>query len=459
MRSGDQAPQEVRPPLRPWRRAAAAYPWRWVLWWLAFPNIAILAMWPLGGPVMQTWLQFSGLLAILLDQVRNGIVRRLAVPVLMLGALYLYVLGVFGLGYFGLAYALALLSELSVLESPEYAAAGAALLVCLALAFVEPPKVRRLKGAGQLLLAALTALALAYADLAVNWATYASYSRTAPAGTRFESAVNASGVGPDTLASRNLVIVMVESLGTPRASIDRALLQQIWDRPEWRDRYHVSQGTIPYFGATTTAEIRELCGVYAETGSFDFAASDCLPKQFRRAGFKTSGFHSFTSSFFNRGVWYSQLGFSDVRFSDRLLNDGAAPCDGVLAGACDRDIPAIIARQLQSDGDRHLVYWLTLNSHLPILASEALETQACSLGPPDWRESYPMLCRLYQVQQQLSDSLTEQIVSGGFADSDILIVGDHNPPFFRRSLRARFEYGRVPWIHLKARSAAQDDTA
>ena len=62
-----------------------------------------------------------------------------------------------------------------------------------------------------------------------------------------------------------------------------------------------------------------------------------------------------------------------------------------------------------------------------------------------------MLCRLYEIEQQVSDALTAEIVSGGLADADILIVGDHNPPFFQRTIRTRFDMGRVPWIYLKAK--------
>lgn len=441
-----------RPPA--WlRRLASAYPWRWALWWFAFPNLVILAMWPVGGPVMQDWLRFSGLLAILFNRIRIGWLRRWMVPLLLLGAVYFYVLAVFNLGYFSIVFALELVGDMRPLESPEYAMAGAVLLLCMALAFVEPPKVGRLEGALPIALAGLTVLGVSQADHAINQATHGSYDRAPPPGTPFESAVSLNGITPATLESRNLVIVMVEAMGQPRSEADAAILNSIWDRPEWRDRFEVSHGATRYFGSTTNAEIRELCGRYAQFETFDFAAADCLPKRFAEAGFATHAFHSFTGTFFDRLSWYPDVGFADMRFAERLVADGAGECGGVFAGACDRGVPRIISRTLRGGDERHLVYWLTVNSHLPIVEAPSIGTDRCDFGTARWRRDYPMLCRLYEIERQVSDALTAEIVRGGMAETDILIVGDHNPPFFQRTIRTRFDMGRVPWIYLKAKRA------
>jgi sulfatase-like protein len=438
-----------------WRRIAEIYPWRWALWWFLFPNLVILAMWPIGGPVMQPWLQFSGCLAILLNRARARPVRHFAVPLLLLGTLYFYVLAVFNLGYFSIVYAVSLLLDMHPLESPEYAVAGVIVLFSLALAFVEPPKVPRLEGSVALILAALTVFGVAFADYNLNWATHGSYDRRPPASQEFESAVKANRVDPATLGSRNLVIVLVESLGEPKGGVDAEIVHRLWDRPEWRARYDVRHGTTRYFGSTTNGEIRELCGEYAQFVDYDFSNPNCLPKRFAKAGFQTHAFHSFKGSFFNRELWYPQLGFHDIRFANTLVLQGAESCDGVFTGACDRSVPALIARTLQADHKRHLVYWLTVNAHLPIVASKTLRTDRCTLGPPGWGKSMPMLCRLYEIEQQVSDGLSAQIVSGGFAESDILIVGDHNPPFFQRNIRTRFDFNHVPWIYLEARPASK----
>ena len=66
-----------------------------------------------------------------------------------------------------------------------------------------------------------------------------------------------------------------------------------------------------------------------------------------------------------------------------------------------------------------------------------------------------MLCRSYQVQKVLADAITSEIMRTNFPDADILIVGDHMPPFFPRSIRARFDTGRVPYIFLQRRTVTQ----
>jgi hypothetical protein len=37
--------------------------------------------------------------------------------------------------------------------------------------------------------------------------------------------------------------------------------------------------------------------------------------------------------------------------------------------------------------------------------------------------------------------------------TDVLIVGDHAPPFFDRSQRSQFDPERVPWVLLKHRKS------
>ena len=136
---------------------------------------------------------------------------------LLFGAVYFYVLAVFNLGYFSIMFALELVSDMRPLASPEYVVAGAILVMSMALAFVEPPKVGRLEGALPIALAALTVLAVSQADYAINKATHGNYDRAPPADTPFESAVSLAGITPASIQSRNLVIVMVEAMGQPRS--------------------------------------------------------------------------------------------------------------------------------------------------------------------------------------------------------------------------------------------------
>lgn len=139
---------------------------------------------------------------------------------------------------------------------------------------------------------------------------------------------------------------------------------------------------------------------------------------------------------------------------------GAHACGGVFAGACDTDVPAIIGDRLRKSGSkRNLIYWLTLNSHLPVPADRSLHTETCSTGDREWDTKLPMLCRSYQIQQRLADSIQREIMRADFPEADILIVGDHMPPFFPRALRSRYDTQHVPWILLRSRAAHKSGAA
>lgn len=294
------------------------------------------------------------------------------------------------------------------------------------------------------------------ADVYATAETRGSYKRLPPSDTPIDSAVMQTGVAPSTVTSRNLLIILVESLGEPIDPFDRALWNKSWSRPEWNSRYQVTGGSSLYFGSTTNAELRELCGIWIQYTDYDFEKSNCLPKQFQKAGFETTAIHSFQGSFFERDKWYPQLGFEKRMFADGLLaQKGIEPCDGVFPGACDRDVPGLIKHKLQQNpGQRKLIYWLTVNSHLPVGSKDSLHTQGCKIGTAEWRSSFPMLCRLYSVHAELSDALTRTILASDMPETDILIIGDHMPPFFQRTIRTRFDTGRVPWIYLRDRRAA-----
>jgi hypothetical protein len=64
-----------------------------------------------------------------------------------------------------------------------------------------------------------------------------------------------------------------------------------------------------------------------------------------------------------------------------------------------------------------------------------------------------MTCRLMQLLADAGRSLAAEISAPDFPATDILIVGDHIPPFFERKNREQFEPDRVGWILLRAKAA------
>ncbi len=433
------------------------FPWKWAFWWVLLPNLAIMAMWPIGGPSMAAPIFQSGIVALFASQIKSRAARAAAMAGIFVYLIAVYVTKSFNVGLKNILAVDQYLAELSPARSPEYVVAGLVLVLSLIFALRFGSRTKRFASRGEYIMAFAAVAMLVNVDTMATAGTRGSYKASAPAGTPIDSAMMQNGIDPATVKADNLVVIIVESWGVPNNSFDKWVDDAIWDTSALNSRYEVARGVSKYYGSTTNAEVREWCAVWADHLTFDFDNSVCLPKLFKRAGFKTSAFHSFNEEFFRRAEWYPKLGFDEQYFEPELRKNGAGFCDGVFAGACDFDVPQQLGQHLrESHSERNLVYWLTLNAHLPVAVDEQLGTENCRLGSAEWREAYPMLCRSHQVHKLVADSIYAEIMASDFPESDILIVGDHMPPFFPRNIRTRFDAEHVPWIYLRNRAAAED---
>jgi phosphoglycerol transferase MdoB-like AlkP superfamily enzyme len=199
--------------------------------------------------------------------------------------------------------------------------------------------------------------------------------------------------------------------------------------------------------------MRELCGRWGDYRTLiDKRDSSCLPARLAAKGYRSQAWHSFSGSMFDRNRWYPNVGFQEMRFGERLESDGAEICPGVFPGACDRDVPREIAVALKQAKQPQFLYWLTVNSHLPVIKDKRLQTLDCERFDAALDAAYPMTCRLLQLYDQTGSALAREITAADFPDTDILIVGDHLPPFFDRRDREQFEPDHVPWILLRRKA-------
>ncbi len=428
---------------------AKIFPARWIFFWILMPNLALIAMWFVGGPRLPVQIMVAGIAAIVFGSIPNRIVRAVGMVGIFVFLLISYFSRVFYLTFDKAFSSLVYLSEMSLAASPGYVLAGAVLVASLAFCLWFGPRTQRPQGPIQYALAFACVMLIVQGDGAMNKADRGGYMVKAPAGTPVSSAMMSVALSPERLEADNLLVIILESVGVPNNQHDRQVFDAIWSQSRWQPHYSASFGEVPFYGSTTNAEMRELCSAWDPPENLDFAQADCLPRRFAEAGFETTALHGFASGFFNREAWYPAVGFEHTSFRSDLVRDGASICDGVFDGICDRDMPRRIAQILgQQPERRKLVYWLTLNGHLPVDDNASMALGECNLGSPEWRADYPMLCRSYMVQQQIADALRGEIGKPGFANTDIVIVGDHIPPFFQNSLRSRFKTGKVPYIYL-----------
>jgi hypothetical protein len=269
----------------------------------------------------------------------------------------------------------------------------------------------------------------------------------------FESAVLDTGFANEAAVreGRDLVLVIVESLGVFADPALRSRIEAPLDAPEVRARYEVSHGETTFFGSTTAAEMRELCGTRAPYDDvLEGAAIRCLPAILADAGYETVAFHGFTGAMFDRVTWYPEIGIQEMVFGHDILRRGDPLCGGVFVGMCDTDLARRIGPLL--DRDRPvLLYWLTLNSHVPPDPAETSGLYDC-LGPQN-PFTYVNTCLMAERWTEVMSSVADIALGASGRPTEILVVGDHAPPLWRIREQDMFESGIVPWIHLLPKAA------
>jgi Sulfatase len=265
-----------------------------------------------------------------------------------------------------------------------------------------------------------------------------------------------SGSGSaNAIGAVHVVLVIVESLGRAKDSTwDLATFAPLLSEAV-RRQYVVRVGTVPAHGATTSGELRELCGVaadYRRVGRVH--VEDCLPARLQAVGFHTVALHGYSGAFFDRYEWYPRLGFGEVLFAESLTKmTDVALCGSTFRGVRDVDAAHIVEREIlrAPKGERRFVYWLTLSSHLPVDAS-------CAVGPilscPEMSDErrFEDVCTLMRVQRLVVQSVADIATNPALAPTRFIVVGDHAPPYFSRIKRSLFVEQEVPFVELIPRS-------
>jgi hypothetical protein len=428
----------------------------WALCWILLPNLPFAAMWLVGGPPRVIEIFVTGMVGLVIRRARFRIQFPVFVALLTVSAM-MFVSALFSLSPKAMFYSLRFILELRPSASLEYLVVGGSLALTLALAWKCLRRRQDFDAPMQIVAAGAMIFALCGADLAVSAGTRGSYRGVPAADEPFSSA--ASQTGFDALAGdgNHLLVVMVEAMGVPRDPALRAKLMRRWREGDIGRIYDMRIGSTPFWGSTTYGEMRELCGRWGDYHELiEKRDQGCLPARLARQGYRTTAIHGFDEGFFKRKEWYPHIGFQQLVFREELVGKGAGTCGGVFPGACDRDVPTMIGERLKRAEGKQFVYWLTLNSHIPVPASEQLQTKNCAKFDPALARDHAMICRLFSLWGDTNDGLARMLTDPDLPPTDVLIVGDHAPPFFDRSQRTQFDPARVPWVllkHRKSRSA------
>ncbi|MEO9599853.1 sulfatase-like hydrolase/transferase [Parasphingorhabdus sp.] len=429
----------------------------WALVWVVLANIPFMAMWMVGAPPRTIPIALAGLFGLIVKRMPRA-VQWCAFVAVMIFSLLSFVSGLFSLTLDSLLYSLQFFAEIKPSNSMEYIAATVVMGGILIGSWFLLKRDTNFSKPLHILLGGALVFGLVGADAAVGEGMRGHYFRPAPVGASFESAVEKSGFAARADGKRHLVLIMVESLGLPKnnqAMADK--LFAYYNDSAVNARYDVSQGSSLYYNSTTAGEMRELCGrwgdYYELLNSDDAKTANCLPVQLVEKGYATQAMHSFKAPFFKRATWYPKIGFQKREFAADLEKRGAEWCGGVFSGACDRQVPKMLAENLKRAQQPTFQYWLTLNTHLPVPTQQNLNTGNCEKVSAELARDYPMICRQFSIFDDIDQALIKEITADDFPEADILLVGDHMPPFFDRHHRSQFDPERVPWLYLKAKGS------
>src|SRR5205085_1149063 len=342
----------------------------WLLCWLVLPNAAYWLLWIVGGPPRAFAILVTGAVGILVHRAGFGVKFAAFLACVFMSAM-LFIASLFNLSIWSLVHSVEFAAELKPSASIEYIVCGVALAGTLAAAWrlLRRPKVF----ARPIHIAAVISevLIAASIDSVVTASSRGSYGRVPAEGAYFTSAVGKSGFAGAAAGKRNMVLIVVEAMGEPADPALRSRLVNLWARPEVRARYDVITGDTLFYGSTTKGEMRELCGRWGDYPELEGRKdAGCLPARLAAAGYGTQAWHSFKGTMFDRSDWYPNIGFQTMRFGPEIVAAGASRCPGVFPGACDRDVPQQIAAVLKASKTPQFLYWLTFNSHLPVVNSE-----------------------------------------------------------------------------------------
>ncbi len=433
----------------------------WALVWIGLANIPFMAMWFVGAPPRFMEIAIAGFVGLIVKRMPR-IVQWLAFTAVMAYSLLSFVAGLFNLAMDSLLYSLQFFAEIKPGNSAEYIVAAIVVVGILVATWFLLKRDTNFEKPLHILLGGALIFGLVGADAAMGQGMRGHYFREAPVGANFESAIDKTGFAARADGKRHLVLIMVESLGVPRGN--QAMAEKLfayYENSAIQARYEVSQGTTLYYNSTTSGEFREMCGKWGDYYELLDAAEakqvNCLPAQLATQGYATHAVHSFKGEFFKRDEWYPNIGFEGQEFWPELEKRGAEWCGGVFAGACDRHVPAMLAENLKRAEKPTFLYWLTLNAHLPVPTGANLNADDCARVSKELASEFPMICRQFAIFDDIDRALITEITASDFPEADILLVGDHMPPYFDRHNRSQFDPERVPWLYLKAKPRSGDD--
>lgn len=232
-----------------------------------------------------------------------------------------------------------------------------------------------------------------------------------------------------------IVLVVVEALGVPRGADLSAAFGPLTEH-RMTQRYQIRTGTVPFAGATTSGEFRELCGIrMSHVSARQSEIPPCLPRQLASLGYGSVALHAYNGALFERLDWYPRVGFQRMVFGSDAAPTGSRECGMLFHGPCDQAVIARVRDELRRPGgERSFVYWLTLSSHFPLDPRAPRNPTACrAIGRAGTDDE---ACALWSAVWPVFEGVAALAADTTLPPAWYILVGDHAPPrIFERRVR------------------------
>lgn len=258
--------------------------------------------------------------------------------------------------------------------------------------------------------------------------------------------------GPGFPSARKVLLVVAESWGLPNdpAMLEDQLAPLRSMRGAGQAQLQLQAGSIHALGYTAMGELRELCGRLPVNAHLKKTSAEgvgeCLPARMVLNGYRTFGVHGAASTMYDRKEWYPALGIEQMLFSEQMAEKTSRQCYS-FPGLCDAELFSVVADIFRSEQPT-FVYWLSLNSHLPYDRRDVTTEQDSSCRQVLQPDHDEQLCSYHLLQRQFFQGLGSLLAMPVMRGAEVLVVGDHPPPFNTASSRSKFVSERVPYLHV-----------
>ena len=252
--------------------------------------------------------------------------------------------------------------------------------------------------------------------------------------------------------THQIVFVIVESLGVLSLDPSREIL--FGPLLSLTNQYVFERGFVQFSGITIDAEKREFYGLKTTFATDLVLPSKPLTDILVDRGYELFAFHNYYSAMYNRRQSLIEIGFTNVVFLDDLLkaNNNIELSGVLLRGATDRAMVSSISSVLTSEklNRNQFVYWLTLSSHLPVDIKYSSRLKKMQRFENEKYKLLPVPVLHHEtILGDTIDNVYKLLSFNPAINCDVIVVGDHAPPFGEDKYKNLYSKNIVPYLIMR----------